>query len=217
MGRTADLEPSAGDEERLVVAGTGVPTVAAAAPTPPEAPRLLPAGGVVDLPGPSGAAPASAWHVTATWTPPQGPGEVDVVAFVLDEDGQVIFDEDFVFYGAPGNPARTVRLLAGGPGTRTVAVDVGSLPPATHKVVVAAAVDGDATFGDVGVVRAALAPGAGAAPLALAVLDAATTERTLLIAEIYRRGPVWRFRAVGQGYEHGLAVLARGYGVDIAG
>lgn len=38
-----------------------------------------------------------------------------------------------------------------------------------------------------------------------------------LLAEIYRRGHVWRFRAVGQGYDHGLAGLARDYGVDIAG
>ncbi|MFE9590734.1 TerD family protein [Streptomyces sp. NPDC006294] len=31
-------------------------------------------------------------------------------------------------------------------------------------------------------------------------------------AELYRRGSRWRFRAVGQGYDHGLAALARGYG-----
>ncbi|WUH99702.1 hypothetical protein OHR68_40500 [Spirillospora sp. NBC_00431] len=27
--------------------------------------------------------------------------------------------------------------------------------------------------------------------------------------------PSWRLRAIGQGYEHGLDELARGYGVDI--
>ena len=47
--------------------------------------------------------------------------------------------------------------------------------------------------------------------------SAATSERTLLLAELYPWGPVWRFRAVGQGYDHGLAGLARGYGVDVAG
>nr|WP_078593639.1 exonuclease domain-containing protein [Streptomyces sp. NRRL S-920] len=48
-----------------------------------------------------------------------------------------------------------------------------------------------------------------------AFLDAATSERTLLLAEIYRRGPVWRLRAVGQGYDQGLGDLARRYGVNI--
>ncbi|MET4642377.1 hypothetical protein ABID95_002104 [Streptomyces atratus] len=60
------------------------------------------------------------------------------------------------------------------------------------------------------------APGSSGAALARAILDAATTERTMLLAEIYRRGPVWRLRAVGQGYDHGLDALARGYGVHIA-
>ncbi|MCG5118328.1 TerD family protein [Streptomyces sp. T7(2022)] len=181
-----------------------------------RAPLVLPRGGVVDLPAPPSGTPAPTCHVTAAWEQPVH-GEVDVVAFVLDEDEQVAFDEDFVFYGAPENPAGTVRLLTGGPAEQTIAVDLASLPPSAHKVVVAAAVDGDLAFGDVGAVQVALAPGgSAAAPSARATLDAATSERTLLLAELYRRGPVWRFRAVGQGYDHGLAALARGYGVDVA-
>ncbi|WP_195731013.1 TerD family protein [Streptomyces albidoflavus] len=179
-------------------------------------PLVLPRGGVVDLPAPPSGTPAPTCHVTAAWEQPVH-GEVDVVAFVLDEDEQVAFDEDFVFYGAPENPAGTVRLLTGGPAEQTIAVDLASLPPSAHKVVVAAAVDGDLAFGDVGAVQVALAPGgSAAAPSARATLDAATSERTLLLAELYRRGPVWRVRAVGQGYDHGLAALARGYGVDVA-
>ncbi|MCR0986421.1 TerD family protein [Streptomyces albidoflavus] len=181
-----------------------------------RAPLVLPRGGVVDLPAPPSGTPAPTCHVTAAWEQPVH-GEVDVVAFVLDEDEQVAFDEDFVFYGAPENLAGTVRLLTGGPAEQTIAVDLASLPPSAHKVVVAAAVDGDLAFGDVGAVQVALAPGgSAAAPSARATLDAATSERTLLLAELYRRGPVWRFRAVGQGYDHGLAALARGYGVDVA-
>ncbi|MFE2295632.1 TerD family protein [Streptomyces sp. NPDC059452] len=190
-------------------------------PSPPEpeadcprTPLVLPRGGVVDLPV-HRAAPAPPWHITAAWAPQDG-CEIDVVAFVLDEDEQVTFDQDFVFYGAPENPAGTVRLLTDGPAEQTVAVDLASLPPACRKVAVAAAIDGETTFGSVGAVQVTAVPGTGAAPLARATLDAATTERTLLLAEFYRRGPVWRFRAVGQGYDHGLATLARGYGVDIA-
>lgn len=73
----------------------------------------------------------------------------------------------------------------------------------------------EATFGDVGAVQVAAAPDDSAAALALATMDAATTERSLLLAEIYRRGSVWRFRAVGQGHDHGLGDLARGYGVAV--
>lgn len=36
------------------------------------------------------------------------------------------------------------------------------------------------------------------------------------LVELHRRGAGWRLRAVGQGYDHGLADLARGHGVDVA-
>ncbi|WP_460071749.1 hypothetical protein [Streptomyces sp. YKOK-I1] len=38
-----------------------------------------------------------------------------------------------------------------------------------------------------------------------------------LPAALHRRGPLWRLRAVGQGYDHGLDALAHGCGVDITG
>ncbi|MFD6416097.1 TerD family protein [Streptomyces sp. NPDC060194] len=176
-------------------------------------PLVLPRGGVVDLPVTPGSAPV--WHVTAGWES-QKACDIDVVALVLDEDEQVSCDQDLVFFGAPENPAGTVRLLTDGPAEQTVALDLANLPPSARRVVVAASVDGAATFGDVGAVQVAAAPGPGAAPLARATLDAATTERTLLLAELYRRGPLWRFRTVGQGYDHGLEGLVRGYGVDVA-
>lgn len=201
------------------VPGPVSPAAGSSSPEPEAdrtpSPLVLPRGGVVDLPAP-GQDAAPPWHITAAWAPQGGSCEIDVVAFVLDEDEQVTFDEDFVFYGAPENPAGTVRLLTDGPAEQTIAVDLASLPPGSRKVAVAAAIDGEATFGDIGAVQVTAVPGTGAAPLARATLDAATTERTLLLAEFYRRGPVWRFRAVGQGYDDGLANLARGYGVDIA-
>ncbi|MFF3376831.1 TerD family protein [Streptomyces sp. NPDC002680] len=184
------------------------------APPRPWEPHVMPRGGVIDLPMPHGR-PAPEWHVTVGWAP-RSDCEIDVVAFILDEDEQVTFDEDFIFYGAPESPAGTVRLLTGGPAEQTIALDLASLPPATRKVVVAAAIDGIVTFGTVGAIQIGAAPGDSGAPLARATLDAATTERTMLLAEIYRRGPVWRMRAVGQGYDHDLDTLARGYGVAIA-
>ncbi|MFI0240157.1 TerD family protein [Streptomyces sp. NPDC016845] len=189
-------------------------TAPAAATLRTQEPHVMPRGGVIDLPMPHGR-PAPDWYVTAGWSP-QTDYEIDVVAFLLDEDEQVTFDEDFIFYGAPESPAGTVRLLTGGPAEQTIALNLASLPPATRKVIVAAAIDGTATFGRVGAIQIGAAPGSSGAPLARATLDAATTERTMLLAEIYRRGPVWRLRAVGQGYDHGLDALARGYGVDIA-
>ncbi len=215
MRRITDLGLPVHDQHWLAAPATAAdPAAEPRAAAIPQAPLVLPRGGVIDLRMSSSAALAPQWHAIASWAPREH-CEIDVVAFVLYEDEQVTFDEDFVFYGAPENPAGTVRLLTDGPAEQTIAMDLTSLPPASRKVVVAAAIDGNAMFGGVGPVQVTAAPGRGAAPLARATLDAATTERTLLLAEFYRRGPVWRFRAVGQGYDHGLDVLARGYGVDV--
>ncbi|MFG2976202.1 TerD family protein [Streptomyces sp. NPDC048331] len=174
--------------------------------------EVLPRGGVLDLP----ALPtAGRWHVGASWAL-RTDCEIDVVAFVLDEEEQVSCDEDFVFYGAPESPDGTVRLLCDGPTEQTVTLDLAALPPAAHRIAIAAAIDGSATFGDVGAVQICIAPGSDAQAAAQATLDGSTSERTLLLAEIYRRGGQWRFRAVGQGYDHGLEALVRGYGIEVA-
>ena len=47
-------------------------------------------------------------------------------------------------------------------------------------------------------------------------VDGLTTERALVLGELYRRNGCWRLRAVGQGWDGGLAGLATDYGVSIA-
>ncbi|GAA1888056.1 hypothetical protein GCM10009736_65330 [Actinomadura bangladeshensis] len=172
-------------------------------------PMVLPRGAAVDLPD------AQRWTVAASWVQ-HASCEVDVVAFALDEDAQVSCDEDFVFYGAAESPDGTVRLAADGPTEQAITIDLDSLPDAVRKVTIAAAIDGTVTFGELGPVELVTGPGTAEQAFAQATLDAGTTERTMLLAEIYRRGPRWRFRVVGQGHDFGLAELARGFGVDIA-
>ncbi|MCP9206827.1 TerD family protein [Streptomyces sp. NEAU-Y11] len=185
------------------------PPAQSAAGSRPETGEVLVRGAVIDLPG-----TGTAWTVAATWRQ-QTVCEVDVVAFAVDAQEHVAGDEDFVFYRTPEHPDGTVRLATDGPTEQAVITDLERLPVEIHRVVIAAAIDGTATFSDVGAIEITASCGIGAAPTARATLDAATTERTMILAELYRRGESWRLRAVGQGYDHGLADLARGYGVDV--
>ncbi|MFF3346645.1 TerD family protein [Streptomyces sp. NPDC002779] len=212
MDRIADLGLRVHDANWLLAPTAAQSSAPAqgAAEVQPDTARVLVRGGVIGLPD-----TGMAWTVAATWRQ-RTTCEVDVVAFTVDAHEQVPGDEDFVFYGAPEHPDGTVRLATDGPTEQAVTVDLERLPLEIRRVVIAAAIDGAATFADVGAIEITATCGIGAAPTVRATLDAATTERTMVLAEIYRRGQGWRLRAVGQGYDHGLADLARGYGVEVA-
>ncbi|MFF3487305.1 TerD family protein [Streptomyces sp. NPDC002701] len=212
MSRIAALGLPVYDADWLLAPATpAMPSLAQnAAGHRPDTASVLLRGAVLDL-----SDTGTAWTVTAAWRQ-QTACDVDVVAFAVDEHEQVSGDEDFIFYGAPEHPDGTVRLATDGPTEQTVTADLDRLPLEAHRLVIAAAIDGAATFADVGAVEITATRGIGAAPIARATLDAATTERTMILAELYRRGEGWRLRAVGQGYDHGLADLARSYGVDVA-
>ncbi len=136
-----------------------------------------------------------------------------MVAFLVDADERVVADEDLVFYNAPRSEHGAVALSVDGDSEQSVRIDLGLVSEDHQKVVVAAALDGDAVFGDLGAVT--LSVDGDTATAATSTLDAATTERTLLLAEVYRRDGAWRVRAMGQGYDDGLAELGARYGVAV--
>lgn len=168
---------------------------------------VLVRGEVIDLPG------VGAWTVNVAWR--ADGAEVDVVAFLVDGDERIVADEDFVFYNAPVSEHGVAALSVDGDCEQSVRVDLALVEEHHTKIVVAAALAGDRTFGDLGAVTVSIDGDLVSA--ATATLDAATTERTMLLAEIYRRNGAWRLRAVGQGYDDGLAELAVRYGVDVEG
>lgn len=171
-------------------------------------PVVLARGHVIDLP-----VEADTWTVRATWNQ-LGAAEVDLVAFLVDASEKVSGSEDFVFYNQPGTAG--AELTVEGPTEQSIAVTLDDLPEHCTRIVFAAAVDAtDVTFGDVGAIELDIAPGLESSTAIRSTLEAATVERTLVLAELYLRGDTWRIRAVGQGYEAGLAALARRYGVEV--
>ncbi|MFW0874215.1 exonuclease domain-containing protein [Rhodococcoides corynebacterioides] len=187
--------------------------VPAASPLTPRASETtgapqLSRGAVLDL-----GASTTAFTIDASWNASGPTLPVDVVAFLLTRDDVVSEDEDFVFYNAPATSDGAVALTVDGDCEQGVRLDLGLVPDDIERIVVAAAVDGENTFGDVGAVSLSVA--GSERSIATAVLDAATSERTLLLTEVYRRGTGWRLRAIGQGYDDGLGALAVRYGVEV--
>lgn len=163
----------------------------------------------------------------AAWRPAPGV-DVDVSALMLS-GGRVRTDADFIFYnqqdgagvhylgGAAARPVLTAAGLGGldGDGVR---VDLAQLPSAVDAVVLAASLDpgGSAPgFGAVTGLHLLLFDDVAGHLIARYDLREAATETALLFGELYRRGRRWRLRAVGQGYDSGLAGLAVDFGVTI--
>ncbi|MFD4355952.1 AIM24 family protein [Nocardia sp. NPDC058518] len=137
---------------------------------------------------------------------------VDVSALLVNSAGKVRSDADFVFFNQPTGPGVVYRHGNGGPDV--VAVQTSALPADVDKVVVTASLDGrgPATFASVGALTTTIESGSTALTFPIAGL---TTESGVVCVEIYRRSGAWKVRAIGQGYDDGLAGIASAFGVNL--
>ncbi|MGW7516928.1 TerD family protein [Streptomyces sp. NPDC054796] len=156
--------------------------------------------------------------VGLNWRSETGEGDADVSVLLLGPDGKVRDDADFLFYNNPAAADGSVQLLGKTPAEDgnedRISLDLTALPAEVEYVVVAASRYGGARFGDLDDLRLTLSDRTGEG-LARFRIDDAGVESAFVFGEFYRRGGEWKFRAVGQGYESGLAGLATDYGIDV--
>ncbi|MFE5286784.1 AIM24 family protein [Nocardia sp. NPDC056611] len=138
---------------------------------------------------------------------------VDVSALLLGADGRVRSDGDFIFFNQPVGPGVVYRHGRGA--GDMVDVITAALPADVDKIAITASLDGSgpATFaGAAGSLTATIGSDAGTLTFPM---NGLTSEVAVVCVEIYRRGDGWKVRAVGQGYDDGLAGLAAAFGVNI--
>lgn len=156
--------------------------------------------------------------VSLGWSSAAGDGDADVSVLLLNADGKARSDADFFFYNNPAAPDGSVQLLGKTPTANgnedRISLDLTAMPADVQQVIVAASRYGDDRFGTLEDLRLTLADGSGENLIAFPITDA-SVESAFIFGELYRRGEEWKFRAVGQGYETGLAGLATDYGIDV--
>lgn len=164
--------------------------------------------------------PLEASAVRAVLHRPAGGGspDIDASALLVGDGGRVRSDDDFVFYNQPRHPSGLVRLTAAGdaPGTAgVVEADLSALEPSVDRVLLVASAD-DGTFAQVAGLRLEVQDASDGQVLAVFDVEPETGAETAMICgELYRRGEGWKFRALGQGYDTGLAALAAEYGISV--
>ena len=222
--RDALLRPVSSDSlrsrmsKRLARCSAGLPVPAGTHERPgdelPDVPQ--PATGTRHLrPGENAAVAPGPWRAQIGWHDPSNSVDVDASALLLGADGRVGADHDMVFYNQLTSPDGSIRH--GGEQTLGTAdlfeelrIDLRAVPAHVATITVCASIN-DRTFADVDGLHIRLE---GATNLVF-VLPALSTERAVVLFEFYRRNGTWKVRAVGQGYDDGLAGLARDFGVAV--
>lgn len=156
--------------------------------------------------------------MSLSWGSPTGEGDADVSVLLLTGDGKVRSDGDFYFYNNPVAADGSVQLLGKAPtadgSEDRITFDLTAIPAGVEQIVVAASRYESARFSELQDLRLTLADGSGESLLRFSIDDPGEVS-ALLFGEFYRRGGDWKFRAIGQGYESGLAGVATDFGVDI--
>jgi tellurium resistance protein TerD len=152
--------------------------------------------------------------------------DLDASALVCGADGKVLSDQHFIFFNNLKSPDGTVEhtgdnLTGEGEGDdEVVNVDLSKLTPQVDKVVFPVSIydaqNRGQSFGQVINAFIRVVDRANGTELARYDLtEDASTETAMLFGELYRHGSEWKFRAIGQGYQSGLAGIARDYGVSV--
>jgi tellurium resistance protein TerD len=154
--------------------------------------------------------------------------DLDASAFLLDSDGKVLSDSDFVFYNNLVSVCGSVRHagdnLTGNEAeeadAETVIINLPTLPPEVERVAFCVSIHmaeiRQQNFGMVQSAYVRIVNQKSHQELARYDLsEDASVETAMIFGEIYRYGGEWKFRATGQGFPGGLAELARYFGVNI--
>ncbi|MCC2962640.1 TerD family protein [Massilia sp. IC2-278] len=153
--------------------------------------------------------------------------DLDASLFMVQENGKVRGDHDFIFYNQLTSTCGAVehtgdnKTGAGDGDDEALKIRLADVPAEIKRLVIAVTIhDAEARRQSFGMVQDAFVRVVNldnnAEIVRFDLSEDYSTETAMIFAEIYRHNGEWKFRAVGQGYAGGLAALATEHGVDIA-
>jgi tellurium resistance protein TerD len=152
--------------------------------------------------------------------------DLDASALMLNPSGKIVSDQHFVFFNNLKSPDGSVEhtgdnITGAGEGDdEVIKVHLEQVPADVDKIVFPVSIyDAESRGQNFGQVRNAfirIVNQDGNAEITRYDLsEDASTETAMVFGELYRNGPEWKFRAVGQGYTTGLRGIAQDFGVNV--
>ncbi|WP_338672833.1 TerD family protein [Streptomyces sp. SCSIO 30461] len=140
----------------------------------------------------------------------------DISCFGLDADEQLSDDRYFIFFNQPKSPEESVQLLGAQAGdTESFRVTLDRVPASIHKLSFTATIDGAGQMSQIGPGYIRIVAGGEEVVRYAFTGSEFSTERAVMLGDLYLKD-VWRFAAVGQGFDGGLDALLRNFGGEVA-
>lgn len=136
-------------------------------------------------------------------------GEVDFSCFGVDTDGKLTDERYCIFHNQTRSPEGAIVMTKDGAST-VFEVDLDLLPNNIQKIVVTASAD-SAVMRNIISGSVALLSGNGKAVYTFDG-NSFREERALILCELYRRGGIWRYGIVANGFNGGLKALLEYFG-----
>lgn len=149
---------------------------------------------------------------------PTNAGGLDASAYLLTASGKVRGDADMVFFNQPSGADGALTVLNGAAGSMVFKVDLARLPASIERIVFCLTVDAASGARTLAAFDGASLAVAGMDGTPVATFDPdikSASEAAMMVAELYRRGDGWKLKAIAQGFNGGLAPLARNFGIDV--
>ena len=164
------------------------------------------------------------WDANATDTGAQF--DLDASAFLLGVDGKVLSDSHFIFYNNTTSPCGAIvhkgdnRTGAGTGDDEVIEINLDKVNASIDKIIFAVTINEAAArnqnFGQVSKSLIRILNQDGEAVITQYELDEDYSSETAInFGELYRKDDGWSFKAVGSGFNDGLAGFCKMYGVNI--
>lgn len=149
------------------------------------------------------------WSLTASLGPQS---ELVPMAIMCGKDGRALSNDHLVFFNQISSPEGGLEFV-GTSDKEQIDVDLVHVPEAVHKITFFVYVDPDVRGpGNFGAVKGSYIRLADEGNRELLRFDIPGRNgdqvSAMMFGELYRHGSGWKFRALGQGYENGLAGVA---------